>query len=171
MTTPSPLVEQLQQRLGDAQDHLEYVAEQYNKATAPPDVQQEADPQTDPRNQKEYTFSFRYKAPHSKKVYAGRFTNRVLSIAQRQMVGMLRARYAGGTPFVELDIFTVELNAMLAHLEVSLTDRPDWAKKLTELHDWKLLQALWAEVALHEATFCGWGDDESQSPAQDSNKG
>lgn len=171
MGTPSPLVEQLQQRLGEAQDHLESVAEQYKTATAPPDAEHEAEPEKDPRNEKEYTFAFRYKAPHGSKTYAGQFTNRVLSIAQRQMVGMLRARYSGGTPYEQLDFFTAELNAMIAHLDLSLLKRPQWADKLTELEDVELVRALYQEVALHEATFLGHAQDKAPSPAQGTEQG
>jgi len=128
-----------------------------------PDLRAEAEKrlagtaQPDGRTNKVHTFHFRYVSAGSGKVWDGPFTNHVLTLRERQLVGIMRARLGGGLPVEALDPLTAEINLMLAHLEVSLDNRPDWAKNLAQMEDLGLVQSLYAEVAAHEATFLGWG--------------
>lgn len=108
-----------------------------------------------PRLQKEYEFDFSWKDGRGK-VWAGKFTNKILSIKQQQGVGVMRARFAGDTPVNAQDGFTAELNLMLAHMSFSLTKRPTWAEDLRELDNHRILQELYTEVMAHEASFFGY---------------
>lgn len=118
-----------------------------------------------PKDNREYPFVFSHTDGHGK-VWKGNFTNKVLTIRDRQSVGVLRARLASGVPVVALDDMTQEINLMIAHLTFSLTERPDWAKDLQSLDDIRLLQELYLEVASHEAHFLGYGKDKEASGAQ-----
>ena len=109
----------------------------------------------DPKAAKSYTFSLDYTDAHGK-TWAGSFTTKILSIGERQLVGALRARMSGGAQVESLDALTVEINLMLAHLAYSLTDKPKWADNLAELEDVGVVQAIYSEVASHEAYFLGW---------------
>jgi len=112
----------------------------------------------DPKAAKEYTFPFKF-VDASGKDWSGDFTTKILSIHDRQRVGILRAQLGGGLPVESLDALTVELNLMIAHLTFSLTARPDWAKSLRDLSVFPVVQSLYAEVASHEAFFLGWPEN------------
>jgi hypothetical protein len=97
----------------------------------------------------------------------GDFTNKVLTIRERQMLGVMRARLSGGMTYDALDPLTNEINYMVAHLAFSLgdeKDRPEWARDLRDTENVALLQALYAEVASHEAMFFGWGTASATGP-------
>lgn len=116
----------------------------------------------DPRAKREYPFDFKWKSPNGK-LWKGHFVNKILSIADRQNVGLMRARLGGGMPSDSLDGFTHEINLIIAHLTYSLVESPDWAQDLRELNEVPLIQALYMEVASHEATFFGLGADQTGS--------
>jgi hypothetical protein len=113
--------------------------------------------ENDPKLKKEYPFEFKWTDSRGK-VWVGDFVNRILSIGDREKVGIMRARLAGGQPYDSLDPLTQELNLMISHLTFSLDEekRPDWAKDLREMVDIRVLQALYGEVLKHESTFFGW---------------
>lgn len=106
----------------------------------------------DPRDQKEFTFELSYTDPRGKR-WSGRFTNRILSILDRQRVKVLKARMSGGLPVAALDADIWTLNEMIAHLSISLIKRPIWAEELTDLYDEDLIGQIYEEVAAHEARF------------------
>jgi hypothetical protein len=110
----------------------------------------------DPRGEKKYTFQINYTDARGK-VWKGQFTNHILSISERQQVGVMRSILGGGRPLESLDALTVEINLMVAHMMQSLDKRPDWAKNLRTLEDPGLLQAIYTEVDSHESFFLGWG--------------
>lgn len=105
--------------------------------------------------EREYTWQFSWKDGRGR-VWSGQFGNKVLSVRDRQMVGILRARLGAGVPVESLDGMTTEINLMIAHLTYSLTERPAWAKDLAALEDVRVLQEIYMEVADHEATFLGY---------------
>lgn len=109
----------------------------------------------DPKLQKEYTFDFNWKDGRGK-VWTGKFTNKVLSIREKQMAGVMRAKLADGLSADALDPLTVEINLMVSHLSYSLIKRPIWADDLLALENVNLLQEIYLEVASHEATFLGY---------------
>jgi hypothetical protein len=121
----------------------------------------------DPRTQRDYPFDFDWVDGRGKH-WRGKFTNHVLNMREKQLVGVMRARMAAGMSFDSLDPFTAEINLMIAHMTYSLDeDRPTWAKDLQKIDDIRLLQELYTEVANHEAIFLGWepieGGSESKS--------
>lgn len=115
-----------------------------------------------PRLDKKYTFAFDWKDGRGK-VWKGEFVNEVLSIRQRQLVGVLRARMSAGVPIDSLDEMTQEINLMIAHMTYSLIEKPEWASDLQDLDDIRLLQELYGEVLVHEGTFFGYQKFEAQS--------
>lgn len=124
-------------------------------------AQAPVDPREELRRKEVYTFPFDWQPklqsgepnPKSKR-WKGQFTNKVLGIKERQAVGILRAKLSGGLPFDSLDPLTNEINLMVAHLTYSLTEKPEWLK-LSDMKDYRVLQEIFGEVALHEATFLG----------------
>jgi hypothetical protein len=107
----------------------------------------------DPKGKDEYPFHFSWKDGRGK-VWEGEFVDKILTTAERQMAGALRARFAG-VAADRLDPFTSHINMMVSHLTFSLVQRPDWAKDLRTLKNIDLLQAIYNEVSLHEETFFG----------------
>lgn len=122
-----------------------------------------ADPdKPDPRGEKKYTFQLDYKDARGK-IWKGQFTNKILSIHERQQVGAMRSMLGAGQPVQSLDALTIELNLMVAHMTYSLVEKPEWAENLRSLEDPGVLQAIYTEVDSHESFFLGWGAPESTS--------
>jgi hypothetical protein len=145
--------------------HLEVPEVQAIQETLIEDVPSASGPaKPDPKDNREYPFEFQYKDGKGK-LWKGQFTNRVLSIRDRQTVGVIRARLGHNTPVAALDEMTQEMNLIIGHLSVSLIERPDWAKDLQALDDIALLQQLYLEVASHEAQFLGYAKNSSASEA------
>ena len=112
------------------------------------------DPERDPKTQKKYPFDFEW-TDENGKVWKGHFVNQILDIRTRQLVGVQRARFALGMPVESLDELTQEINLMVAHLTLSLTEKPVWAEDLLAMDDVRLLQEIYTEVLAHEARFRG----------------
>lgn len=135
--------------------------QQVQKAALPTSPEEVPD-KSDPRSEKYYSFPFEYKDARGK-LWKGQFTNKILSIHERQQAGVLRSMLGAGQPVQSLDAFTIELNLMVAHMTYSLTEKPQWAENLRNLDDPQLLQALYTEVDSHESFFLGWPSVESAS--------
>jgi len=123
------------------------------------------DPESDPKDSERYVFDFKYRDSRGK-VWSGKFTNRILKVGQRRMLKILKAQLSGGVSVQALDADGWLLNGMLAHLQLSLernSDFPKWAEDLEALYDERIIEALYEEVASHEAIFRrdGEGDRES----------
>lgn len=112
------------------------------------------DPERDSKTQKKYPFDFEW-TDENGKVWKGHFVNQILDIRTRQLVGVQRARFALGMPVESLDELTLEINLMVAHLTLSLTEKPVWAEDLLAMDDVRLLQEIYTEVLAHEARFRG----------------
>jgi hypothetical protein len=112
----------------------------------------------EPRMKEEWKFRFRFEDQVGR-VWEGDFTNRILTIDQVNQVGVIRAGLCGNLPIIALDAATLDNAEMLAHLTVSLTKRPKWARELGKLHDPEILRALYLEVSSHEDIFHGRGSD------------
>jgi hypothetical protein len=129
-------------------------------------------PDMDPRDSVEYTFDFNY-ADVRGKLWAGKFTNRILTISQRRAVKILKAKLGAQVSVAALDVAVWEMNEIISHLAYSLDTKakgfPEWAKNLDALHDEAVVWALWKEVDGHEARFCrrGTADSASAEPAGD----
>lgn len=107
-----------------------------------------------PKLKEVYAFNFSWKDPRGK-LWEGHFINKILTIKDRQNMGIMRSRLSGGVPSNSLDDLTAEINLIVSHLSFSLVEKPDWASDLRSLDSIELLQALYEEVYLHEATFRG----------------
>ena len=125
----------------------------------------ETEPETDPRDAVEYTFNLDF-TDGKGKVWGGKFVNRILSIRDRQLVGIMKARLTGGLPFESADPLTAEINHMVTHLTQSLKERPKWAENLLALTNYEILQAIYMEVDSHESHFHGRPALEESSSAK-----
>jgi hypothetical protein len=114
----------------------------------------DTEPGKDPRDSVEYQFNLDFKDGRGK-TWQGKFINRILTIRDRQLVGIMRARLTGGSPHESLDPLTAEINLMVTHLTQSLKERPLWAKDLLAITNYEVLQAIYLEVDSHESWFHG----------------
>jgi hypothetical protein len=127
-----------------------------------PEKPKEDPDKPDPRGEKYYTFQLDFKDARGK-VWSGQFTTKILTVHERQQVGVMRSMLGAGQPLPSLDALTAELNLIVAHMTYSLTEKPDWAENLRQLENPRILQAIYAEVDSHESYFLGWGEVEGQS--------
>ena len=146
----------------DIPESMEDLKEEVVQASVP---KPKSIPAIDPRSQSQWVFKFRHEDGLGK-VWEGEFTNKILSIRERSLVGITRARLAGGLPTEAIDEYTEELNLIMAHLMFSLEEAPDWAKDLQSLESFELLQAIYMEVSSHEAYFRGWRPSKSESKSE-----
>lgn len=109
-------------------------------------------PGDDPRDQEEYTFAFDWTDARGRR-WTGTFTNKIVTLYQRRLIGLTRARVLGGLPIESVDVATQTLIHMSVWLQTSLTARPNWFADPDTLNDDALVAAVFEEVAAHEATF------------------
>lgn len=137
------------------EDQKEAVQKEAEKVL-PEKAEDAVDPEADPKAKREYTFDFKWVDGRGKP-WEGKFTNTVLNIRDRQLVGVLRAQLANNVPVEALDPLTQEINLIVAHLTFSLSRKPKWADDLNTLDNPRVLQEVYEEVMAHEATFLGYG--------------
>lgn len=125
------------------------------EASLDTNVTVEEDPD-DPRGEVEYPFELSYIDARGK-VWRGSFVDKILTIGDRQLVELARARCHGGMSMESFSQEAVERNLMLAHLLYSLVKKPKWAETLRDLHDPGILRAIYGHAAEHEDFFLGWG--------------
>ena len=147
--TPEHISQQIPKSTEDLKEEVQKAKEQVEEPEEKPEK-----PDEKLKMEKEYTFDFDWTNPRGKR-YKGKFTNRILTIGERQDVGLARARLTGGLPIDSFDAVTREINLIIAHLTFSLVKRPEWAQDLAQLHEVNLLQEIYMEVASHEAIFSG----------------
>lgn len=128
------------------------------------DADAEAEQHKDPKAQPEYTFEIDMVESGTGRRRKGKFKNHALNLGQKRAVGVMQAQLSGGVPWASLSPFDQDLIMTLAHLQVSLDRkvRPKWARNLEELYDQDLLDAIYEEVADHEATFHGREPDKKK---------
>jgi hypothetical protein len=163
MTTPTELAERLEPKhLTDAAaavpSKTDDLKAEVERAVEPPQAEEQK--LDDPKLEEKYAFHFDWKDRRGRR-HVGDFVNQILSIRDRQLAGVMRARLAGGMPQESLDPLTDELNLMVSHMAFSLVEKPDWANELRDVKDPALLQEIYKEVLSHEATFLGWGNPEA----------
>lgn len=141
---PTHLKEEMPQTLEDMKNLLR------EEKTASEEKQRLEDPKT----KKQYTFQIDWKDGQGHR-WKGEFTNKILSIRDRQLVGIMRARLANSLPAESLDMMTQEINLIVSHLAFSLVEKPEWAEDLMALDHVELLQEIYMEVMAHEAGFFG----------------
>ncbi len=110
--------------------------------------------------------------------YTGTFSCKRLSIKDLAQLSVLKTRLNGGyhhdtdQPGCGVDQATDTLNHMLAHLELSLVDAPDWWD-LDEIGDPEILGVVFQEVSTFENSFrkrkgdsVGGGEAGSPAPGE-----
>lgn len=117
------------------------------------------------------SFSVKFKADDGN-IVEGTFTAKRLSIKDRSQMGLRKSQLSGGMYCVRddngnptgqgLDDDTDYLNAMLAHLEVALIQKPTWWK-LDDIVDIGILREVYGKVAAFEASFFRRADGEAGS--------
>ena len=155
--TPEHISQQIPKSMEELKESV-----QKNKEQAEEPEEKPEKPDENLKTHSEYTFDFDWTSPTGKR-YKGKFTNKILTIGERQDVGLARARLTGGLPAYSFDEFTREINMIIAHLTFSLVRSPDWAKDLTELPEVSVLHEIYTEVASHEAIFFGRTENKKES--------
>lgn len=94
--------------------------------------------------------------------YVGVFTTKKLSIRDLTQLGVRKVQLNGGmhfdaaTPGQGIDEGTDELNTMIAHLSLAVTEAPEWWN-LDDLTDLSVLTSVYKEVISFENSFLGRG--------------
>ena len=107
-------------------------------------------------------FDLDYTSEEDDEKYAGRFTTKRLSIKDRGQIGVRKSQLMGGMYCVKsnegvptgqgVDEDTDYLNAMIAHLDVCLIQKPAWFD-LDDIADIGVVQAVYKEVMDFEMSF------------------
>jgi len=107
------------------------------------------------------TFTITYKDDNGIE-QTGQFTTKRLSIKDRAKIGVRKSQLTGGQYCVKddagnptgqgIDEDTDYLNAMIAHLEISLVQKPTWFN-LDEVAEIKVVQDVYQEVMDFEMSF------------------
>lgn len=85
--------------------------------------------------------------------WSGKFRCHVLTIKERGIVGLTRARLCGGLTPSQIDEITMQIYDMQAWLAVAIDEAPPWAKNLGEYREISVLGAVYKEVLAHEDRF------------------
>lgn len=119
-----------------------------------------------------HDFDFDYTDRRGRR-WVGHFAAHVLTYRERIQVGLIRSNLAANTPPSSLDPATADLLEMIAFLQVSLDDYPDWASpdKLLDLYDWLVVAMLFKEVSDYEDRFHGPDDGGSGAGADSDSTG
>ncbi len=123
------------------------------------------------RAKNEKVFTVKYKDVTGE-ILEGTFTVKRLSVRDRSQIGMRKSQLSGGMYCVRnddgeptgqgLDEDTEYLNGMIAHLEVSLIQKPSWFN-LAEIADLGLVREVYEKVWEFETSFFRIGQ-ETGSP-------
>lgn len=109
-----------------------------------------------------HTFSIDFTSDVDDSRYRGTFTTKKLTIRDMTQLGVIRTQLCGGlhynpaTPGQGIDADTYNINSMMAHLQLTLTEFPDWWN-LDQLTDLDLLSEVYKEVISFENNFSGSG--------------
>jgi len=112
----------------------------------------EVPPGQDPKDTEEWSFMFDHTDVRGK-VWAGHFTNKIMTLGEQQLVTNAKARFCGGMPLESIDAGMLALNEAIAHMTFSLQELPAWAEDLRLLHDPAIVFALWENVRSHETRY------------------
>jgi len=86
----------------------------------------------------------------------GTFVNDILTPRMNITVGSVKSQLLAGASATTLDGGTQVTAEKIAHLSVSLSEKPDWFEPQS-FEDSKVLELIYQEAASHEATF--WGSE------------
>ncbi len=104
------------------------------------------------------TFNIDYTSDVDDVRYQGSFTTKKLSIADTSAVGVRKSQLNGGMyhhpdrPGMGVDEDVDNINAMIAHMQISLVTTPKWWD-INTLPDMGLLSEVYKEVAAFENSF------------------
>ena len=105
-----------------------------------------------------HTFTVDFDSEVDDRTYKGSFTTKKMSILDLASLGVRKSQLNGAmhhdenNPGTGVDSNTDEFNNMVAHLELSLIEKPDWWK-LDEISDINLIIKVYEEVLEFENTF------------------
>lgn len=108
------------------------------------------------------TFMIDHESEVDSRRYKGKFVSKKLTIRDIAALGVRKSQLNGGMhhdaghPGYGVDEQTDEFNNMIAHLELSIVEAPDWWN-LDEITDVTLLGYVYKEVVTFENTFLGRG--------------
>jgi len=120
------------------------------------------------RQRTTHSWTVNYNSEVDDTKYIGTFTAKKLSIMDIAALGVRKAQLNGGmyfdprNPGRGVDFDTDDYNAMIAHLELSLIQTPDWWK-LSEISDTGLITEVYKEVAKFETSFLERGKRASSN--------
>lgn len=103
----------------------------------------------DPRDKETWSFQFDWTDARGRR-YAGKFTNRILSIGLLQRVAAAQAAMQNGQSVEAFSPGMLVVNSAISHMMFSLVERPAWAKDLTAIMSVELIMKLWERVRSHE---------------------
>ena len=114
-----------------------------------------------------HTFNVDFYSEASQRRYAGTFTTKKLTIRDMTRVGVRKVQLCGGLsydpvhPGQGLDFATFQINGMIAHLEIALTEYPKWWN-MDELTDIEVMSKVFEEVIAFENNFPGRGSASAE---------
>lgn len=112
---------------------------------------------SDPKGEEEYSFSISVK-DGAGNVLTGSFKNKILDLEERINIGLMQTAMVRNVPWETIDAETRWLVSALAHLSVSLIEKPEWFAKQTatlKLKNTRVIEKVYGEVARHEQYFRG----------------
>ena len=98
------------------------------------------------------TFHVEYTEPETGHVYGGDFTVKRLTMGDIRQVAIRKAQLNGGVAEDALDRNVRYVNSMLAHLEIALTQKPEWWKPDT-FYNADVIAEIYSEVISFEESF------------------
>lgn len=98
---------------------------------------------------------------------AGTFVVKRLNLGEIRQVAIRKAQLNGGLPEDSLSTNIVYMNGMLAHLELALTEVPEWWKPL-EMFSGDIITDVYEEVMNFEDSFRGPTQQQPQGSEGDS---
>lgn len=113
-----------------------------------------------PKMAEKYRFTVDHEAAGGRR-YKGEFVNRILSIGDRRLVGIMRARQSAGVAVESLTLEEFQTINYSCWVTLSLEEKPEWFADPDKLLDPSAFFAVVQEVTAHEATFHG-----SKEPGQ-----
>lgn len=125
------------------------------------DETRDAPPKPDPRDAEQWAFQFDWKDKRGKR-WSGEFINKIIDIQETQQIAVIKSKMLGGVALASVSDEVQLLTGFVAHMSVSLTKKPDWAKDLRRIKDPALIYRLWAEVDSHESHYFRYGEDQEK---------
>jgi len=126
---------------------------------------------TDPREEREWTWHFRYEQPDTGRVWSAIVKNKVLNLDERLQAAALESQLNGGVAYMAVEPVMGTLAKAVAHLTFSLQNKqqqspPGWADNFLKLYTTVPVMALYEEVLGHERIFLGLREDSEEGQVE-----